>query len=380
MGPSLSADTVQKIVPDAYVLPPVRRGDLYRDRMLGFSSFLILDGVFFNELAIAPREIIDVLDDGGYVMGASSMGAIRAAECWPAGMHGVGSIYRLYRRGGLKSDDEVALVFNEEMPDLVLSVPLINVRYALSRAIRDEVLDRRSATRIESVAFELFYADRIWPRILKDAGIFDEDVHQYLKSHDLKALDAERACKRLASLIEKDRQRFLSPRQNVELLPQVSVLRESPAQTISDAVDEQEKRDFSAWLAVSGRFRRYSASLDVEPARGETKEQLTRDALLANRKDISEALWQRLEAANELEALLWQHRALREAVVIGRELDRRPGETYYENAATEIAEDHGYETWELLRVEAAPNPEFYSRLDALVEDLALAKFMRHERN
>jgi len=68
---------------------------------------VIIDGVFHQEPAVPPREILDVLEDGAVIVGASSMGALRAAECWPAGMRGVGTIYRLYRRGALKSDDEV---------------------------------------------------------------------------------------------------------------------------------------------------------------------------------------------------------------------------------------------------------------------------------
>jgi hypothetical protein len=93
VGPTLSVEAVQRAYPGCIIRPPIRRGDLYRDRMLRGAVFLILDGVFFQDEAISPREILDVIADGAMVVGASSMGALRAAECWPMGMRGVGSIY-----------------------------------------------------------------------------------------------------------------------------------------------------------------------------------------------------------------------------------------------------------------------------------------------
>jgi hypothetical protein len=116
VGPTLDPAAARTILPDAQLMPPIGRGELYRDRLLGFSVFLILDGVFLERLAVSPREIVDVLQDGATVVGASSMGAIRAAECRPAGMHGVGTIYHLYRRGHLTTEDDVAVAFHSVPP------------------------------------------------------------------------------------------------------------------------------------------------------------------------------------------------------------------------------------------------------------------------
>ena len=106
-GITLTAEDVHKVIPNARVRPPISRSDLYTDRIIGNSLFVIIDGVFQQREAISPREVIDVAMSGAIVVGASSMGALRAAECWPAGVRGVGSIYRLFRRGILDSDDEV---------------------------------------------------------------------------------------------------------------------------------------------------------------------------------------------------------------------------------------------------------------------------------
>ena len=136
LGPSLSRREAQAALPGCCIRPPIRRGNLYRDRILRSSVFVILDGVFFQQEAISPREVIDVVRDGALVVGACSLGAVRAAECWPAGMRGLGSIYRLFRRGILLSDDEVALAFEPGGSYRSFSVPLINVRYALRHAVR----------------------------------------------------------------------------------------------------------------------------------------------------------------------------------------------------------------------------------------------------
>src|SRR5580765_3353945 len=175
VGPTLDAAGVKEWLPEAQVMPPVRRGDLYRDRLLGFSFFLILDGVFLDELAISPREVVDVIRDAATIVGASSMGAIRAAECWTAGMHGVGSIYRMYRRGSLSSDDEVAITFSPLSPGLSATVPLVTVRYAVSRVVRRGALSKAEAAQIVRAAADLHYADRTWKSILQAAGLVDRD-------------------------------------------------------------------------------------------------------------------------------------------------------------------------------------------------------------
>src|SRR6202171_1396192 len=99
LGPSLPSSDAEVALPGCDLRAPIRRGDLYRDRLGGGSVFVIIDGVFHQEPAVPLREILDVLKDGAMIVGASSMGALRAAECWPAGMRGWGPISRLHTRG-----------------------------------------------------------------------------------------------------------------------------------------------------------------------------------------------------------------------------------------------------------------------------------------
>ena len=150
------------LLPGSTQLGPIRRGDLYRDRMLGYSAFVIIDGVFFQDRAVSPREVLDVLQDGAWVAGAASMGALRAAECWPAGMVGVGSIFRLFRRGSLQSDDEVAIAFDPSNTDGFTTVALVNVRHALRRALHARSMTPDAARRILAAAQATHYSDRTW--------------------------------------------------------------------------------------------------------------------------------------------------------------------------------------------------------------------------
>jgi len=165
VGPSISRAEAERLCPGLDLRPPVRRDDLYREREEGAWGFLIIDGVFMQEDAVSPREVVDVLEDGALVIGASSMGALRAADCWPAGAKGVGLIYRLYRMGVLESDEDVAVAVSGDGSDAAVSLPLVNVRYAVSRAVRRRLLDRASARQIVGAAAAIYYPERTWSEV-----------------------------------------------------------------------------------------------------------------------------------------------------------------------------------------------------------------------
>ncbi|MCS7103458.1 MAG: TfuA-like protein, partial [Candidatus Korarchaeum sp.] len=126
-GPSLTHQEALEIFRDALYLPPIRRGDAKKAIGEGFDIIGIIDGVFHQNVAISPREILDVMRAGVTVIGGGSMGALRAAELHEFGMIGVGRIFEMYRRGEIDSDDEVALIFNPITLE-PLSEPLINIR------------------------------------------------------------------------------------------------------------------------------------------------------------------------------------------------------------------------------------------------------------
>ena len=170
VGPSIARPEAERLCPGLDLRPPIRRGDLYRAREEGAWGFLIIDGVFMREDAVSPREVVDVLEDGALVVGAASMGALRAADCWPAGARGIGLIYRLYRVGVLASDEDVAVAIRPDGSDAAVSLPLVNVRYAVSRAVRRSLLDRATARLIVSAAAAISYPERTWPKVWRSVG------------------------------------------------------------------------------------------------------------------------------------------------------------------------------------------------------------------
>ena len=88
LGPSLEREAAEKILPAEY-LPPAKRGDLLRAAQDGAGIIGLIDGVFHQESAVAHREILAALKKGVRVVGASSMGALRAAEMDTLGMTGI---------------------------------------------------------------------------------------------------------------------------------------------------------------------------------------------------------------------------------------------------------------------------------------------------
>ncbi len=141
LGPSLDRRAALAVLPADY-RPPAARGDITRAVSDGAEVIGLIDGVFFQESSVGHREILAALSAGVRVVGASSMGALRAAELHTLGMEGVGEVFRMYRDGVLVSDDEVALAFNPESL-IALSEPLVNIRATLRRAEDEGVIDSR---------------------------------------------------------------------------------------------------------------------------------------------------------------------------------------------------------------------------------------------
>jgi hypothetical protein len=137
LGPSLAREDAEHIL-DADYLPPICRGDLAKlpehVRYVG-----IVDGEFYQSLSVSPKEVVTLLRRGVKICGASSMGALRAAETWKLGMIGVGKIFAMYRDGILDAD-EVALIYERDTYRK-LSEPLVNLRSALDLAASAGIID-----------------------------------------------------------------------------------------------------------------------------------------------------------------------------------------------------------------------------------------------
>jgi hypothetical protein len=165
LGPSLSHNEAADILPATF-LPPARRGDIPEAVDEGARLIGLIDGVFFQDCSVGHREILDAITRGVRVVGASSMGALRAAELDTLGMEGVGKVYHLYRDGTLVSDDEVALVFDPDT-GTALSEPLINIRCTISKAEEKGIIDRKTARELLSLAQSVYFPERTWDRIVE---------------------------------------------------------------------------------------------------------------------------------------------------------------------------------------------------------------------
>ena len=132
LGPSLGHSEARRLCPDATFLPPIRFGDLYALACEPPGQVLIIDGVFYDSTPVWQREILQLLQSGWQVLGASSMGALRALELEPYGMIGLGTVFEWYRSGRIEGDDEVALLHSvADMDYQPLTLPLVDVRHML---------------------------------------------------------------------------------------------------------------------------------------------------------------------------------------------------------------------------------------------------------
>jgi hypothetical protein len=193
LGPSLELAAARAILPADY-RPPAARGDITGAVADGAPVIGLVDGVFFQESSVGHREILAALAAGVRVVGASSMGALRAAELHTLGMEGIGEVYRMYRDGILVSDDEVALAFDPES-FTALSEPLVNIRATLERAEADGILDHRAGEALLSRAISLYYPDRTYPRLVREAGgsLDPESLARFSRWVETNAVDLKRA-------------------------------------------------------------------------------------------------------------------------------------------------------------------------------------------
>lgn len=130
-GPSIqfvSADILKRLD----LRPPVRRGDLEllltEKKQPG--AVIILDGIYGANLAVTPTECRWLLNENWQLIGACSMGALRASELWQQGMIGIGDVYNMFRLGYLRSDADVAVAYDQSYNEVTISI--VQIRSLLS--------------------------------------------------------------------------------------------------------------------------------------------------------------------------------------------------------------------------------------------------------
>lgn len=195
LGPSLPRERARHWLRADY-REPARCGDVLRAVNEGARTIGLIDGYFHDVPSVWHKEVLWALSRGVRVLGAASMGALRAAELDVFGMEGVGRIYRDYRTARLTDDDEVAIRHGPaELGFPHLSEALVNIRATLARAVRQGVVEAEAAALLVATAKATFYPKRSWPCLLDQAakaGIAVDRLSAWLPAGrvDVKAIDA----------------------------------------------------------------------------------------------------------------------------------------------------------------------------------------------
>lgn len=198
------------ILPEAEYRPPARQSDVMSAVRIDEPAVIaLIDGTFAQSLSVWHKEILYALERGVHVYGASSMGALRAAECHRFGMVGVGRIFERFASGELIDDDEVALAHGAaEEGYRPLTEAMVNVRATLDAAQCAGAIEASEASVLLASAKRTYFAERTWAAVMGAAvadGLAPEraaELSNALMAHrvDQKRADAEELLARLATL------------------------------------------------------------------------------------------------------------------------------------------------------------------------------------
>jgi hypothetical protein len=156
--------------------PPAAAGDIVRAVAQGADRIGLVDGVFGQSRSVWHKEIVYALSHGVVVLGAASMGALRAADCAALGMVPVGGIAEDYLTGRRVADSDVAVLHGPaELGFRPLSIALVDLEDVVAGwqhgADPGSALSRKEACDLLGMARSLHFTDRTWETILAGAGL-----------------------------------------------------------------------------------------------------------------------------------------------------------------------------------------------------------------
>jgi hypothetical protein len=205
-GPSIAESEVRRLAVVTHA-PPVKRGDLAGAG--DYDVFVIIDGEFGQNMSVSPKEILGLLERGKTVIGASSMGALRASELDRSGMIGVGWVYDYFRRCAVRRDADVALLYSP-FDFKPMTVPMVDVEYWMQQASAAGLVGNRERTHLLKAARNIFFADRSLDRLMDAVrrAIGGDTLDTLLAScggtiPNVKAIDAAQAIRFCTSLTER---------------------------------------------------------------------------------------------------------------------------------------------------------------------------------
>ena len=173
---------------------PIQRGDLGQALKEHPDIIAIIDGVFHQNSAVGHKEILNAMNNGIKVYGASSMGALRASELDPLGMIGVGYVYNQYATGEVDSDDDGAVMLDSETLEAI-SVPLINMKYVFTNAVSENIITDDEKEELLKIAKKTYYPQRNYAKTLSESDLDNDKKTELIDfirtSPDIKKEDAK---------------------------------------------------------------------------------------------------------------------------------------------------------------------------------------------
>lgn len=175
--------------------PPAERGEL--SRLVSEHVVVLLDGVFLHAPSPTHRDLLQLLRSGVILIGAASMGALRATELRDYGMLGVGIVYQAVLEGVVTDDSEVAVGMSP-YDFTATTIPLINIRKLLALACREGLPQCDAATAFDA-AKQIYFLQRTPAELRRVWGCLPPVVNSRLlpmiedTRTDLKKRDARTA-------------------------------------------------------------------------------------------------------------------------------------------------------------------------------------------
>ena len=210
-GPSINVGLRAKYSQFIFREPAQQGNILQVAQLCNVSTIVLLDGFYKTVPAVWHKEIIFALDKGINVVGASSLGALRAVELEDFGMIGHGDIFNWFKEGTLYRDPDVAVAHAGIGDDYKqLTIPIVNIYATLkdspcrfSLGLINQVLD---------ISREIFFEVRTFEtliRAISNSNLVPETqklVINSLRSNyvDQKLLDTQSALSYVASIDFED--------------------------------------------------------------------------------------------------------------------------------------------------------------------------------
>jgi hypothetical protein len=179
-----------ELLPENYkafldIRPPVKRGDLQTvlEQDENPKTILILDGLYGGNLAVTPTECRRLLFGGWTLIGASSMGALRASDLWSVGMIGIGEVYNMFRLGYLRSDADVAVTYSA-VDYTECTASIVHVRAILSAMEKQQLISATVSRKMLLQSRKIYWLERYWDILSEqwlNYGISKEIITQFGK-------------------------------------------------------------------------------------------------------------------------------------------------------------------------------------------------------